>query len=65
MCPELVMAVQRIALESEGITADIYDIAHFPELKDRYQIMSVPCMIIDGEQVYFGKKSIDEVVGLL
>lgn len=65
MCPELVMAVQRIALESEGITADIYDIAYFPELKDRYQIMSVPCMIIDGEQVYFGKKSIDEVVGLL
>ena len=65
MCPELVMAVQRIALESRSITADIYDMAHFPELKERYQIMSVPCMVIDGEQVYFGKKSIEEVLGLL
>lgn len=65
MCPELVMAVQRIALESAGVTADIYDMAHFPELKERYQIMSVPCMVIDGEQVYFGKKGIEEVLELL
>lgn len=65
MCPELVMAVQRIALESEKITADIYDMAHFPELKDKYQIMSVPCMIVDGEQVYFGKKGIEDVLDLL
>ena len=65
MCPELVMAVQRIALESPGVTADVYDMAHFPELKDKYQIMSVPCMIIDGERVYFGKKGIEEVANLL
>lgn len=65
MCPELVMAVQRIALESPAVTADVYDMAHFPELKDKYQIMSVPCMIIDGEGVYFGKKGIEEVVNLL
>lgn len=65
MCPELVMAVQRIALESPKVAADIYDMAHFPELKDRYQIMSVPCMIVDGEQVFFGKKGIDEVLGIL
>nr|WP_294574003.1 FAD-dependent oxidoreductase [uncultured Anaerostipes sp.] len=65
MCPDLVMALQRIAIESEKITADIYDMAHFPELKDKYQIMSVPCMIIDEEHVYFGKKGLDEVVDLL
>lgn len=65
MCPELVMAVQRIAIESDVITADIYDMAHFPELKDRYQIMSVPCMIVDEKNVHFGKKGIDEVLGLL
>lgn len=59
------MAVQRIALESAKVTADIYDMAHFPELKDKYQIMSVPCMIVDGEQVFFGKKGIDEVLGIL
>lgn len=65
MCPELVMAVQRIALESEKITADIYDVTHFLALKERYQIMSVPCIIIDEEQIYFGKKGIEEVLGLL
>lgn len=65
MCPELVMAVQRIALESPAVTADVYDMAHFPELKDKYQIMSVPCMIIDGKGVYFGKKGIEEVVNLM
>ena len=65
MCPDLVMAVQRIALEAPGISADIYDMAHFPELKDRYRIMSVPCMIVDGEDVYFGKKGIREVMDLL
>ncbi len=65
MCPELVMAVQRIALETPNVTADIYDMAHFPELREKYQIMSVPCMIIDGKDVYFGKKGIREVMELL
>lgn len=65
MCPELVMAVQRIALENPRIEADIYDMAHYPELKDKYQIMSVPCMILDEKDVYFGKKSVEEILGLL
>ena len=65
MCPELVMAVQRIALESGAVTADIYDMAHFPAFKDNYRIMSVPCMIIDEKDVNFGKKGIEEVLALL
>lgn len=65
MCPELVMAVQRIALESDCVTADIYDMAHAPWLREKYRIMSVPCMIIDGEQVYFGKKGLQEILDLL
>lgn len=65
MCPELVMAVQRIALESAYVEADIYDMAHFPQLKEKYQIMSVPCMIINQEHVFFGKKSVEEILDLL
>lgn len=65
MCPELVMAVQRIALECANVTADIYDMAHFPKIREQYQIMSVPCMIMDDDQVYFGKKGIEEVLKLL
>lgn len=65
MCPELVMAVQRIALESENVEADIYDMAHFPQLREKYQIMSVPCMIVNEEKVFFGKKNIGEILELL
>lgn len=42
--------------------AEAYDVSHFPELKDQYGAMSVPCIVIthaDGtQQVEFGKKSI-------
>lgn len=65
MCPDLVMAVQRMALESEKIQADVYDMAHFPEFKEKYKIMSVPCMIINENQVYFGRKGIQEILAAL
>ncbi len=65
MCPELVMAAQRIAAENNNITAEVYDINHFAELKSRYNIMSVPCMVINDNEVVFGKKSIDELLKIL
>ena len=42
MCPDLVVAAQRLAVENENMTVHIYDIAHFPELKEKYNVMSVP-----------------------
>ena len=65
MCPELVTAAQRIATLREGITAEVYDLNHFPALRDRYRVMSVPCLVIDGEQVTFGKKNIAQLVDIL
>ena len=64
MCPDVVAAVQRIATERADVRADIYDIRYFPELKEKYSVMSVPCMIV-GEDLYFGKKNIDEIVDIL
>ena len=64
MCPDVVAAVQRIAAARTDVYADIYDIRYFPELKEKYKIMSVPCMIVD-EKLYFGKKNIDEIVDIL
>ena len=64
MCPDVVAAVQRIAAERENVRADIYDIRYFPDLKEKYSVMSVPCMII-GEDLFFGKKNIDEVADIL
>ncbi|WRK54242.1 thioredoxin family protein [Coprobacillaceae bacterium CR2/5/TPMF4] len=34
----------------------MFDLAHFPNLKEQYNIMSVPCMVINDKDVYFGKK---------
>lgn len=64
MCPDVVSAVQRIAAEHMGVRADIYDIRYFPDLKKRYNVMSVPCMIV-GEDLYFGRKNIDEIADVL
>jgi len=66
MCPELVMAAQRIAAENEQVTAEVYDLTHFPELRDRYNVMSVPCLVINGgETVSFGKKNIRQLLEIL
>lgn len=65
MCPELVTGAQRIALEQENITAHVYDIGRFPELRQRYNVMSVPCLVLPGDRVSFGKKSIPQLVDLL
>ncbi len=65
MCPDLVTAAQRIAAENQNVTAEIYDLNHFPALKERYNVMSVPCMVIDEEQVSFGKKNVRQLLDLL
>ncbi len=62
MCPELVMAAQRIAAENEAITAEVFDLNHFPEIRDKYNVMSVPCLIINDETVTFGKKNIRQLI---
>lgn len=65
MCPELVTAVQRVAAASPNVTAEVYDINHFEAIKNKYNVMSVPCLVINDEQVTFGKKNIRQVVDLL
>ena len=66
MCPELVTAAQRIAAENENVTAEVYDISHFPALREKYNVMSVPCLVVnDGEAVTFGKKNIRQLLQLL
>ena len=65
MCPDVVMASQRIAIENNNVDAHVFDLAHFPELKEQYQIMSVPCMIINDQDVYFGKKDIQQVIEII
>ena len=66
MCPELVTAAQRIAAESDKVTAQVYDLNHYPEIRDRYNVMSVPCLVIgDGDVVSFGKKNVKQILELI
>ena len=65
MCPDLVVAAQRIAAENSNVTAHVYDIRHFADLKNRYQVMSVPCMIVNDQNVVFGKKTMQQVLELI
>lgn len=65
MCPELVTAAQHIAAENANVSAEVYDLNHFPELKERYHVMSVPCMVINGTDVSFGKKNIRQLIDII
>ena len=66
MCPELVVAAQKIAAENPGVTAEVFDVNHFPEIRQAYNVMSVPCLVVnDGETVTFGKKNIRQLIQLL
>ena len=66
MCPELVTAAQRIAAENAEVTAEVYDLNHFPDIRDKYNVMSVPCLVIDdGQTITFGKKNVRQLLELL
>lgn len=65
MCPETVMSAQKAAAVSDNVEAEMFDLAHFPQLREKYKVMSVPCMIINDEKVVFGKKSAAEIAEML
>ena len=65
MCPELVIAAQHIAALNPNVRAEAYDLNHFPALKETYNVMSVPCLVLNGEKVLFGKKSINQLLDTL
>ena len=68
MCPETVRAAQRIAALNSNVRAEAYDLAHFPELKERYDVMSVPCIVMrrhGRETIEFGKKNVSQMLDVL
>ena len=65
MCPELVTAAQKIAAENDGVRAEVYDLNHFADLKEKYKVMSVPCLVINDDQVSFGKKNVQQLLDLI
>ena len=65
MCPDLVVAAQRIAAANPNVTAHVYDLRHFENLKNRYKVMSVPCLVVNNEKISFGKKNMEQVLAFI
>lgn len=61
-CPDVVAGTQHIAALSDKVSAWMYDLAKFPEYRERYGIMAVPCMVLDGDRTYFGRKTMEELI---
>ena len=64
-CPETVQAAQKIAIENKNVNVEVIDVFTFPDFKEKYDIMSVPAMLINDKDIFFGQKNIDEVIKLL
>lgn len=64
-CPETVQAAQKIAIENKNVNVEVIDVFTFPDFKEKYDIMSVPAMIINDKDIFFGQKNIDEVIEVL
>ena len=47
------------------MTAHVYDIRHFENLKNQYNVMSVPCMVVNDQDMVFGKKTMQQVLELI
>jgi thioredoxin reductase (NADPH) len=64
-CPDVVVAIQLMALRSPFIEAEMIDVSRFPNFKKQWNIMSVPAIVIDDERIAFGKKSSEELLDLI
>lgn len=64
-CPDVVASCQRIASVNHNVEAEMVDVGLFPDLKKEKKIMSVPAMLVDGEEMVFGSKTMEEIVAIL
>ncbi len=65
MCPDLVVAAQKIATRNENIQTEVFDLNLYTELRNKYKVMSVPCLVVNDEHITFGKKNISELLDYL
>ena len=65
MCPDLVVAAQKMATLNDNITTEVFDVMNYEELKNKYNVQSVPCLVINDSEISFGKKNIEQLVDLL
>ena len=62
LCPEVITGAKRIAIENPNVEAEMIDIFSFPDLKKKYHLMGVPALIINDQDVSFGKQSLEDIL---
>lgn len=68
MCPPLVMAAEFLAAKSPYIDVEIYDAAVCTEMRTKYNVMSVPYLIVgqgEHEAVNIGMIDTEELIDLI
>lgn len=61
-CPDVVAACQKMAALNPAVSATMIDLAHFKQLREERQIMSVPATMINGGPVIFGSQTLEQLV---
>ncbi|MDD6178051.1 MAG: FAD-dependent oxidoreductase [Succinivibrionaceae bacterium] len=65
MCPDFVVAAEHLAAINQNIKVEVYDLNLYQDLKDKYKVMSVPCLITNDTHVSFGRKNLIELIDYL
>jgi len=64
-CPKTVQATQRIATLNKNVEMEMVNIFTFQDFKNRYDIMSVPAIIVDDQHIYFGEKTVEDMLEII
>lgn len=65
LCPDVVAACQLMASKNPVVEAEMIDVARFPEFKNKYSIMSVPAMVVNDRDIFFGRKTAEEILDII
>ncbi|MDR2109145.1 MAG: FAD-dependent oxidoreductase [Coriobacteriales bacterium] len=65
LCPDVVAGAQQLALVNPQVSAEMIDVTRFGGFKARWGVMSVPAVVINDERIVFGKRDLNELLGLL
>ena len=61
-CPDTVQSAQRIAILNPNINLEVIDVLSFREFKEKHDIMSVPAIILNDKEIFFGQKDVKTLV---
>ena len=61
-CPDIVQAINTMAVLSPNITSRVVDGAIFTEEVEGLKIKGIPCVYLNGKELYQGRMTLDEIL---